>query len=234
MTFTHKYRQNRGRNNKTRKNLNKIILIFDLDNTLIHAEDKNKSYNINIRPYFCKLFKYLYKNRHKYIVGFWSSGIDWYVDTVIDTLMKPFGDWDFIIKFARHHDKNNKTYNIIDLHTGRTYSYHNDMIVKNIEFLYTHKDFKYKFCNKKIILVDDLVNNIKINNKDNTYHIKSWKSNMCDDEELLILYRKLKGIDKIINCQQHVNKENINCDISVKENNFYSIDKCTFNPIICH
>ena len=177
--------------------MRQTCVIFDLDNTLIHTTSSKKDkYDIMIRPFTHKLLNFLYKNQKRYCIGFWSSGVDSYVNNVINTLMKPYKNWSVLLKLARYNKIIDHRYSFIDLDSHKIYNYPHNKIVKPIKFLLKHDDFKQRFYRKKVILIDDLEDNIQANVKRHTYKIKEWTCDMHNDKELLILYKKLKRKDK--------------------------------------
>ena len=185
--------------------MRQTCILFDLDNTLVHAiPADNNTYEILIRPYTHKLLRFLYKNQKKYCIGFWSSGVDSYVQFIINILLEQYKDWPVLVKLARYHTKINNRYKFIDLDTNKMYDYPDNKIVKPISFLLEHPDYKDAFHKKKVVLIDDLEDNIRVNAPKHTYHIKEWTSDMKDDKELLSLYNKLK-----IRLKTHKNKRGI-------------------------
>jgi hypothetical protein len=173
--------------------MRQTCILFDLDNTLVHATLKeNNTYDIMTRPHVHKLLNFLYKNQNKYCIGFWSSGVDTYVKFIINTLLEPYPDWSVVLKLARYHKLLNNNHKLIDLDTYKIYDYPDNKIVKHIRFLREHEDFNFRLRQKKIILIDDLDYNIHANERRHTYKIKAWTNDMTDDKEILLLYRKLK------------------------------------------
>ena len=173
------------------------IFIFDIDHTLIHTSlsrinsitnlPNDKTY---IRPYARKILKYLIKQKYK--VGFWSTGLDYYIKDVLDKLLKPFKNFPIYLLLARKQVNNKEM--IIDMQTNKLYPYRykNNMIIKDINFLLSHSDFKGRF-HKDTILIDDMVININANKKRNIYAIKPWYKTMKRDKELLTLMSKIKN-----------------------------------------
>ena len=173
------------------------IFIFDIDHTLIHT-NLNKMNSITdlpndktyIRPYARKLLKFLIKK--KYRIGFWSTGLDCYIKDVLEQLLKPFKNFPIYLLLARKQVNNKEM--IIDMQTNKLYPYpyKDNMIVKDINFLLTHDDFKKRF-HKNTILIDDMEININANKKRNIYAIKPWYKTMKKDKELLFLMNKIKN-----------------------------------------
>lgn len=90
-----------------------MILILDLDETLVHICDKGdtqgdfmyKSVGVKKRPYLDKLIEYLTNNPY-YEAGVWSAGVDEYVRTVVDNI---FPD-PSILRFIMSRDTCNEAY----------------------------------------------------------------------------------------------------------------------------
>ena len=169
------------------KDKNKLCVIFDMDQTLIHfiyeekghkqllRADKNTKYkiyakkeegkmvygNIFIRKYALFLLKYCIEN---FNVGVWSTGNDWYVEAVLKKILP------------------DELYNKLNVIIGRTYYDHkitkfkdikndkkftlsnfNGLPNKNLDFLYENKFYSKFFNHKNTILIDDLAyNNVVI------------------------------------------------------------------------
>ena len=183
------------------------MIIFDLDQTLIdtipvkYYEDKNglnvlnglnglntlnnksRSFssneellsNIELRPYIKELFDYLNTNNFEY--SFWSLGDYEYVKTILTYIEKLFLINPIFI-LARKDD-----FFFIDLISKKEIPifYTNGIMIKKINSLYPY----FLYLNpKKLILVDDNINNILNNNNNNVYHISDWYSYNINDIEL--------------------------------------------------
>lgn len=179
----------------------KITYIFDLDETLVYSVWKKDKYVTYLRPYTKQLLRYFYVNQDKFNIGFWSTGLDVYVEEVMKKILKPYKDYPVKLLLARTKkmidviNKDDKFKNeipfIIDMQSGKTYhyTYYKNNISKNVELL-KHRDFKDRF-DKEIILVDDLESNIMGNKLKHIYAITSWK-NTKKDVELKILLDCIK------------------------------------------
>lgn len=179
----------------------KITYIFDLDETLVYSVWKKDKYVTYLRPYTRQLLRYFYVNQDKFNIGFWSTGLDVYVEEVMKKILKPYKDYPVKLLLARTKkmidviNKDDKFKNeipfIIDMQSGKTYhyTYYKNNISKNVELL-KHRDFKHRF-DKEIILVDDLESNIMGNKLKHIYAITSWK-NTKKDVELKILLDCIK------------------------------------------
>ena len=179
----------------------KITYIFDLDETLVYSVWKKDKYVTYLRPYTRQLLRYFYVNQDKFNIGFWSTGLDVYVEEVMKKILKPYKDYPVKLLLARTKkmidviNKDDKFKNeipfIIDMQSGKTYhyTYYKNNISKNVDLL-KHRDFKDRF-DKEIILVDDLESNIMGNKLKHIYAITSWK-NTKKDVELKILLDCIK------------------------------------------
>ena len=179
----------------------KITYIFDLDETLVYSVWKKDKYVTYLRPYTRQLLRYFYVNQDKFNIGFWSTGLDVYVEEVMKKLLKSYKDYPVKLLLARTKkmidviNKDDKFKNeipfIIDMQSGKTYyyTYYKNNISKKMDLL-KHRDFKDRF-DKEIILVDDLESNIMVNKLKHVYAISSWK-NTKKDVELKILLDCIK------------------------------------------
>lgn len=90
-----------------------IILVLDLDETLVHTErDPNykgdfsiDGYNVRKRPYLDELIQYLTDNPY-YQVGIWSAGVGSYVRSIVDNIFPNIS----ILKFVMARDYCNEAY----------------------------------------------------------------------------------------------------------------------------
>lgn len=153
----------------------KTLIIFDLDNTLVHSIFMYGRLTIHIRPHFEKLFFYLIENN--YDIGFWSLGEETYVNDIVSHLKTKINfNCLFIVSRKSYYefiDKISQTKFNID--------YENGTMIKKISTLKKQMNIE----TNNIILVDDLKSNILCNPKNNVYHIKEWFNTMVYDQELI-------------------------------------------------
>lgn len=166
-------------------NKEKILLILDLDETLIHADNKDCNfvpdfevfeYKVIIRPY---LAEFLIDCSKHYNLAVWSSASDDYVEEIVKRI-KPES-----VKFEFVWGRSKATYKItLDLNeTGYSDLEH---------FRYIKRLKKVKplgFRLEKILIVDDTPSK-SVDNYGNAIYIKEFNGEL-DDKELQFLGKYL-------------------------------------------
>jgi len=205
------------RNSKIQKNFN---VIFDLDETLIFSLENPTE--MNIKNYICIPIKYIYNNKYiknnifirphlfqlivilKNIPNIklhvWTSSELEYAIAVVNAIETYLGFRMNLEVFIARKTIQDKVGNI-------KYLYYNvfkniiypdspnidNFLVKNLNFLYKHEDFKNIFNNHNTILIDDLSDNIKINSSKNVIWINKWnKTSLLTDNSLEIISKWFK------------------------------------------
>lgn len=177
---------------KEEKQSNKLLIIFDVDDTLIKSifsnyitsyknteyrivKNKGKNLIFLVRKYVHFLLEYCF---HYCEVGFWSNGEKGYIKSILKNILnkEQYKKTKFIIS----RDKINETSTeYIDLISKRklTIQNINNTLIKPLDILFSHRYFK-KICNeKKTVLIDDNLSNIAVNPLNSllvpkyTYHI---------------------------------------------------------------
>ncbi|MGB1205959.1 MAG: HAD family hydrolase [Chitinophagales bacterium] len=169
------------------------LVIFDLNGTILHATKNRlrhepqfqaRQYHIYIRP---NVFEVLEKLATHYDIAFWSSGSNWFVDSVVEQLLSKH------IKAAFQWGSSQCTYVNKTLVPGRFEIYRKDL--QNVVKL------GYQWQN--ILMIDDTPIKILPNDK-NVIQPKTYTGKVLDDEfEFLyhyLLYLKtvedVRTIDK--------------------------------------
>ena len=164
--------------NIKRSSNNKLLVIFDIDDTLIKSFfsnyissykntefiiTKNKGENIIflIRKYARFLLDYCFRYLN---VGFWSSGTKQYVSSILNKLLskEQYKKTKFIL--AKNIDRNNEIEYVDIISKNKIVVPDvNDEYIKPLDTLFNHNYFK-SFCNaNKTILIDDKLSHIAVN-----------------------------------------------------------------------
>lgn len=195
---------------KKKKRNQKINIIIDLDNTLLHSfEDnfqlellsynnyenkynfkiKEKKFIIYTRPFTKKFLKYCFKNCN---VGFWTAGNIQYCKLVINYLLDKSQKQKSIFILARK--KNNKEYTVfLDIKTQKSIKTRkiNNKITKPLNNVYQ----KYNIDPKNTVILDNNPLVLQINKK-NTIVINDYFYNLHKkDTSLLIIIKWLNIIN---------------------------------------
>jgi hypothetical protein len=151
---------------------------------------------IYTRPLLAELLTFLDTNAKHFNICVWTTGHYLYAREIVKGLgIKPY-------IFLARDDKEirpegfiegrdpkylEKAYTrvIYDVNTHKTYeppNYLNGNLVKDMEFLFTHPDFKDKINRNRTILIDDLPSNILVNDSKNVIWVDEWSAlAYCDD-----------------------------------------------------
>ena len=161
----------------------KILVIFDLDETLIHSTRKSLTrkedfkigeFYVHKRPYL----DFLFANLSKYFsFAIWSSGTKFYVDSVMEKLTPSGINFEFIWSRAKCTQRFDPDYN--------DYFY-----AKKLE-----KVEKLGFTKSRILIIEDLFKNVS-SNYGNTVLVKPYVG--IDDNELELLCNYLISIKNIL------------------------------------
>lgn len=149
---------------------NKLNVIFDLDNTLIHSVDKNKIpsttyinlfnykdlepyFRVYCRPYALEVLDVCFS---EYNVHVWSAGTKDYVDFIVkNILLNPN-----IPRLTNIKNIKRKFHTILSREDCNIKGYAG---TKNMNYLFENKKFGGKFNANNTVLIDDLVDTYNIN-----------------------------------------------------------------------
>lgn len=163
-------------------------------NTSYAQEDVNTL--IYTRPYLDELIQFLIDNAKYFNICVWTNGHHTYASEIVKGLgIKPYiflardNKETFAEGFIEGRDPKHfkKTYTrvIYNVNTHKTYdttNYLNGNLVKDMDFLFTHPDFKDKINRNRTILIDDLPSNIIVNDSKNVIWVDEWSAlAYCDD-----------------------------------------------------
>ena len=207
---------------------NKIKLVLDLDETLIHTIilKENILLNINefpsenfsiiqlpnffglvfIRPYLFEFLKFIFNN---FCVSIWTAGNTMYCKEVLKIILtqEQFDKTIFIL--AR--DKNN----YIDVKTNKIYKNvtPENEIIKPLELLWNDDEFKKHYNENNTLLIDNDLFVIK-SNPYNSIIIKEFNKYSIDDFALCNLYNWLNNVKNCKDIQKldkNISKISSNC-----------------------
>lgn len=161
-------------------NMSRIVVVLDLDKTLIYNEDEqekydfivDETYRIRVRPY---LKEFLEECEKHFDIAFWTSGTDEYATEIIKniySLQKA--------KFVYHRDHCTLETIPIRKRDGRTY--HLTYAIKDINKIIVNECY----YPNKIIVVDDKPVSY-MNNEQNAILVAPWEGKNEKDAELLLL-----------------------------------------------
>lgn len=174
------------------KNEDKILLILDLDETLIHATKTELetapdlrvfSYNIYIRPFLIEFLSQMQKDFH---LAIWSSASDTYVQEIVDRIIPPEILLEFIWGKSRC--------------TPRR-SFEGDELLDHYHYIKPLKKVKkrgYKL--QRILIVDDSSHKSK-ENYGNAIYPKAFFGNNGDNE-LRLLAKYLDTLKNVGNVRE--------------------------------
>ena len=162
-----------------------VLLIFDLDLTLVSTVIKQKDENnpdtddgrliVSYRPYIDVLLGYV---KDKYKLALWSAGSKSYVNLMAQKIADEYDvEWTFVntgedcLMVVRDNMLN--YYKIVRLAAS-----------------------KYNFCMEKVILIEDNVNNVNIN-EGNSLLIEKYDPLRLNDDCLLKLKHYLESIENV-------------------------------------
>jgi TFIIF-interacting CTD phosphatase-like protein len=166
---------------------NKILLILDLDETLIHAREeplnqthsfKYEQYYVYVRPY---LSEFLNSVRSDFQLAIWSSADDMYVENIIRRIKIPKIEFDFIWGKSKCTLRRN---------------FEIDQYVHEKQL----KKLKKRYSIDRILVVDDSPEKL-VSNYGNAIYIQPFEGDQSDDE-LLALSSFLHQIKEISNVRK--------------------------------
>ena len=179
------------------KNENKILLILDIDETLIHAREtqlNRKSdfvifnYSVYKRPF---LKDFLLKVKDDFLIGVWSSASDGYVEAIVKKIFPKEINLEFVWGRSRCTYRRNLQ---ID-----EFGYYDDNYSNHYHYIKPLKKLKRKGYNlNRILIVDDSPHKCQ-DNYGNAIYPKEYKGEQNDDE--------LKFLAKYLNTLK--DKENV-------------------------
>ncbi len=179
------------------KNEEKILLILDVDETLIFATDKELGqssdftifdYYVYKRPY---LDEFIEAIKDDFLLAIWSSASDDYVEAITKQIIPQEIDLEFV--WARSRCTYRRNLQIDD------YGYYNDDYQNHYHYIKPLKKLKRKgFRLERILMLDDTPHKSK-DNFGNAIYPKEFKGEP-NDNELKILTQYLKTLK---------NKENV-------------------------
>ena len=175
------------------KNKDKTLLILDLDETLIHATDKQLDYqpaDFQVPPYFVYkrpfLHNFLQQVQQHFLLAVWSSASDDYVTEIVK---KIFGEELTLLEFFW--GRSRCTFRInppMDEYRNINLNYSN-----HHHYLKTLKKLKRKGYNlKRILIVDDTPQKLS-KNYGNAIYVKEFLGDP-DDNELPLLLKYLRQL----------------------------------------
>ena len=172
------------------KNDNKILLILDVDETLIYATEKKLDrnsdfeifgYNIYKRPF---LDEFLNAIKDDFLIAIWSSASDEYVNEIIKQIIPNDVSLEFI--WGRSHCTYKR-----NIQTDE-YGYYDSEIDNHYHYIKPLKKLKKKgYALNRILIVDDTPHKSK-DNFGNAIYPNAFMGNYAD-KELLILSQYLKS-----------------------------------------
>ena len=164
--------------NIKRSSNNKLLVIFDIDDTLIKSffsnyissykntefmitKNKGENFIFLVRKYTRFLLDYCFRYLN---VGFWSNGTKQYVSSILTKLLskEQYKKTKFIL--TRNNDRNNEIEYIDIISKNKIVVPDvNDEYIKPLDTLFNHNYFN-KFCKMdKTILIDDKMSHIAVN-----------------------------------------------------------------------
>ena len=182
----------------------KILLIFDLDETLIHATKDDLSlkvdfkigeYNVYKRPNVDEFLQKCFQNYH---VAIWSSADDEYVKETVRQLIPNHEELKFIWTRLNCSIKVVKKPLLGGFDYGGFYKEH--------QWIKPLRRIKQKGIGLKSMLIIDNSPYKVIESKENSLIIKSFEGDQTDDElnKLFSFFSKYKNVEDI----RSINKEN--------------------------
>lgn len=172
------------------KNDEKILLILDVDETLIHATDKALdqkadfkvfNYHVYERPFLKEFFEAI---KNDFLLAIWSSASDDYVEEIVKRIIPEEIELEFIWGRSRCTYRRNLQ---ID-----EYGYYDDDVRNHYHYIKPLKKVKRKgYHLNRILIVDDSPHKSK-DNFGNAIYPKEFTGDMGDQElKLLAKYLKL-------------------------------------------
>jgi len=172
------------------KNIDKTLIVLDLDETLIHGKEealgraadfKVFGYHIYKRPFLREFLERLQKD---FLLAIWSSASDEYVEAISERLIDQTINWQFVWGRSKCLYKRNRQ---IDgngyFHTDYENHYHYIKPLKKVKKLGFHLN--------RILIIDDSPHKCQLN-FGNAIYPKAFKGEIEDDElKYLIEYLKI-------------------------------------------
>ncbi|WKW46896.1 HAD family hydrolase [Myroides sp. JBRI-B21084] len=168
---------------------NKILLILDIDETLIHASEKKLDrepdfvifdYCIYERPF---LFEFLNEIKEDFLVAVWSSASDDYVEKIVEKIFPQDYKLEFIWGRSRCTTTNESLFD--------EYGNYSDYYIQHFNHTKPLKKVKKKgFDLERILIIDDTPNKSK-KNYGNAIYPKEFTGDSTDNElKTLAIYLK--------------------------------------------
>lgn len=181
---------------------NKLTLVLDLDETLIHSFAGEKAFCILLRP---NVIDFLNRMKDIFEIGIFTSSASDYADNILDNYLNCI---DFDFRLYRQHVTSNSTYDnkLKKIITNK---------VKDLSKL--GRDLN------KVILIDNYIPNFLLQ-PDNSLYIKTWENDIFDNQ--------LKGLANILEYINYANIDDVREIIRIIKKDYieYSlINKCN-NP----
>lgn len=204
--------------------MNKINLIFDIDDTLIKTllvkdnNQKNENLikvnnnygNVLFRPYLKSFLKFCYKY---FNVGFWTAGSCLYCKEIIKLILNEQQYFETTMILAR----DNNDY--IDLKTNKFFkNIIKDKIIKPLDILWEDKTYNKIFNLKNTLLIDDNSDILEIN-KNNYILVNEFENKNDNDSFLCYLSNLLDLIKEYEDIRNIVLLKNISFDCNKINNN---------------
>lgn len=185
-------------------NQEKILLILDLDETLIYATEKQleRKSDFNIFNYFVYqrpyLQEFLNEVKDNFMLAIWSSASDDYVEEIVKRIIPDEIDLEFVWGRSRCTYKRNMQ---ID-----EYGYYGNDYSNHYHYIKPLKKLKKKgYILEKILIVDDTPHKSK-DNYGNAIYPEEFKGEI-NDEELDKLSKYLDTLKDVLNVR-HIEKRN--------------------------
>ena len=173
------------------KNNEKILLILDIDETLIHTTDKELhqkvdfkifDYNVYKRPF---LDEFLEEIRSEFIIAIWSSASDDYVEAITKKIIPKEIKLEFV--WGRSRCTYRRNFQIDE------YGHYNNGFLNHYHYIKPLKKVKRKGYNiDRILIIDDSPHKSK-DNFGNAIYPKEFTGDV-NDRELKLLSKYLKKL----------------------------------------
>ena len=195
-------------------NKDKTLLVLDVDETLVHATEKQldraedfkiANYNVFIRPY---LSEFIEGVKDDYMIAIWSSATDDYVEEVVKRIIPKTIELKFVWGRSRCSFKRNLK---ID-----DRGYYSDNYLDHYNYVKPLKKLKRKgYQLNRILIVDDTPHKSQ-DNYGNAIYPKEYRGELEDDElKYLLEYLKILKDKTDI---RHIEKRNWRVKIENKLN----------------
>ena len=173
------------------KNDEKILLILDVDETLIHATEKELNQKVDFRIFDYNIYKrpfldeFLKEVKSDFLIAIWSSASDDYVEEITKRIIPKDIKLEFVWGRSRCTYRRNLR---ID-----EYGYYDDDVRNHYHYIKPLKKVKRKGFNlNRILIVDDTPHKSK-DNFGNAIYPKEFTGD-AEDKELKLLAKYLKTL----------------------------------------